>query len=134
MDNTSSRFTDNTSSRFTDNTSSRFTDNTSSRFSTHKNQQQILGGKNPRSWKTKIIHQSLQLHNSLICLYCATIYTRNQFWWCVCVCVFFFLLNFLFKLYSIYLFTFLFKICLFILIPVMCNIFPKRGNATFEIE
>jgi hypothetical protein len=26
------------------------------------------------------------------------------------------------------------KICLFILVPVMCNVFPKRGNAIFEIE
>jgi hypothetical protein len=27
-----------------------------------------------------------------------------------------------------------FKICLFILVPVMCNLFPKRGNDIFEIE
>jgi hypothetical protein len=39
------------------------------------------------------------------------------------VCVVFFLLNFLFILYNIYLFTFVFKICLFILVPVMCNLF-----------
>jgi hypothetical protein len=32
-------------------------------------------------------------------------------------------------LYNIYLFTFV-----FILAPVMCNLFPKRGNAIFEIE
>jgi hypothetical protein len=50
------------------------------------------------------------------------------------VCVVLFLLNFLFILYNIYLFTFVFKICLFILVPVMCNLFPKRGNAIFEIE
>jgi hypothetical protein len=30
--------------------------------------------------------------------------------------------------------TFVFKIYLFILVPVMCNRFPKRGNAIFEIE
>jgi hypothetical protein len=35
---------------------------------------------------------------------------------------------------NIYLFTFVFKICLFILVPVMCTLFPKRGNAIFEIE
>jgi hypothetical protein len=36
-------------------------------------------------------------------------------------------------LYNIYLFTFVLKICLFILVPVMCTLFPKRGNAIFEI-
>ena len=40
----------------------------------------------------------------------------------------------LFILYNIYLFTFVFKICLFILVPVMCNLFPKRENSIFEIE
>jgi hypothetical protein len=29
---------------------------------------------------------------------------------------------------NIYLFRFVFKICLFILVPVMCNLFPKRGK------
>ena len=38
-----------------------------------------------------------------------------------------------FFLYNIYLFTFVFKICLVILVPVMCTVFPKRGNAIFEI-
>ena len=37
-------------------------------------------------------------------------------------------------LYNIYLFTFVFKVCLFILVPVMCKLFPKRGNAIFVIE
>jgi hypothetical protein len=35
---------------------------------------------------------------------------------------------------NIYLFRFVFKICLFILVPVMCNLFPKRGNDIFEIK
>ena len=39
-----------------------------------------------------------------------------------------------FFLHNIYLFTFVFKICLFILVPVMCNLFPKKGKAIFEIE
>jgi hypothetical protein len=38
------------------------------------------------------------------------------------VCVVFFLLNLLFILYNIYLFTFVFKIYLFILVPVMCSV------------
>ena len=37
-------------------------------------------------------------------------------------------------LYSIYLFTFVFKICLFILVPVMCNLFPKRGILFFKLN
>jgi hypothetical protein len=40
----------------------------------------------------------------------------------------FFLLNFL---YNIYLFTFVFKVCLFILVPVMCNLFPKFWFSVF---
>jgi hypothetical protein len=38
----------------------------SSRFTAHKNQQKMLGKKNPRSRKTKITHQSSQLRLSLI--------------------------------------------------------------------
>ena len=92
MDNTSSRFTDNTSSRFTDNTSSRFTDNTSSRFSTHKNQQQILGGKNPRSWKTKIIHQSPQLRLSNLFALRNKLNSKSFLMVCVCFSPHFFYL------------------------------------------
>ena len=48
----------------------------------------------------------------------------------------FFVLNFLFILYNIYLFTFVFKICLFIiiLVPVMCNLFPKRGMLYLKLN
>ena len=54
------------------------------------------------------------------------------------VCVFFFslLIFFLFILYNIYLFTFVFQIYLFILVPVMCSViyFQKKGNAILEIK
>ena len=46
-------------------------------------------------------------------------------------CMVFFLLN---CLYNIYLFTFVFKICLFILAPVMCNLFPKRGMLFLKLN
>jgi hypothetical protein len=48
-------------------------------------------------------------------------------------CLFFFS-SIYFFVCNIYLFKFVFKICLFILVPVMCNLFPKRGNDIFEIE
>jgi hypothetical protein len=51
----------------------------------------------------------------------------------VCVWVLF-LPNILFILYNIYFIRFVFKISLFILVPVICNLFPKMGNTTFEIE
>jgi hypothetical protein len=49
------------------------------------------------------------------------------------VCVGFFLLNLLFILYNIYLFTFVFKIYLFILVPVMCSVvyFQKKREMLF---
>jgi len=34
-------------------------------------------------------------------------------------------------LYNIYLFTFVFKICLFILIPVLCVIYFQKGEMLF---
>ena len=40
----------------------------------------------------------------------------------------------IFFLYNIYLFTFVFKICLFILVLAMCNPFSKSLNAILEIE
>ena len=102
----------------------------SSRFTAHKNQQKILGKKNPRSRKTKIIHQSPQLRLSNLFALRNKLNSKS-FSDGVCV---FFSSFFLFILYNIYLFTVVFKICLFILVPVMCNVFPKRGNAIFEIE
>ena len=52
------------------------------------------------------------------------------------VCVYVFLLICLFILYNIYLFTLVFQICLFIitLVPIVCNLFPKRGNAILKLN
>jgi hypothetical protein len=63
--------------------------------------------------KTQKKQQSPQLHLYLIYLHCTTNWIRNQFWWCV----WFFSQFFLFIMCNIYLFTFVFKICLFILAP-----------------
>jgi hypothetical protein len=92
---------------------------------TQKKQQKIFRKKNARSRKTEITNQSHQLHLSLIYLHWQQIKSEIS---SDGVCGFFSLLNFLFILYNIYLFTFVFKIYLFILVPVMCSViyFQKR--------
>ena len=102
---------------------------TENNLRTKKKQQKIMGKKNPRIQKTKNTHQFLQLHLSLIYLHCVCNKLNPKS--VLMECLFF---SPQFCLCNIYLFTFVFKICLFILAPVMCNLFPKRANDIFEIE
>jgi hypothetical protein len=64
----------------------------SSRFTAHKNQQKILGKKNPRSRKTKIIHQSPQLRLSNLFALRNKLNSKSFLMVCVCFSPHFFYL------------------------------------------
>jgi len=86
-----------------------------------------IGGRKIHEYgKPKAPTNCFQLHLSLIYLHAL----RNKLnpKSVLMECMFFFSLI---LLYNIYLFTFVVKICLFILVPVMCNLFPKKGKCYF---